>query len=51
MEGKNEIDVIENNIDQTWHNLTICRLPLHLALFMELAFFTHCFNDSEVETE
>jgi uncharacterized membrane protein YcaP (DUF421 family) len=43
----NQIDIVENNIDQVWENLTICKLPLHLALFMELSFFTHYLNNQD----
>jgi len=50
VETKNEIDIVENDIDQIWHNLTICKFPLHLALFMELSFFTHYFNDPQNKT-
>ena len=30
---------IENRIDQVWETLAICRLPLHLALFIVLSIF------------
>ena len=47
MENKNEIDIIENNIDQTWHNLSVYKLPLHIALFVVLSFFTYDLNNPE----
>lgn len=37
----NEIDEMEKLIDQTWENLLVYRLPLHLAVFMVLASFEH----------